>query len=1077
MPPGETTNSMLPEDVTTHFSVSDIEFARKKETIAQNAMAQKQAELVAEKLASMRADRAASITERDRDENGRVRNGLFGWRILKRSILTSQENRRQARSDRQEAEEYAKQESGMYEKFVETTLERAANDWGDVSNATCKKELSELMELVNERYELDQEEPASMSLGGKLRQVLLSNSRLLNMGIGAGFRIAFKTATHLTGLGGAVLASGIYGGVSTGLREYGRIKKEKLGMKGWREELDRIDSTDEKLALMRQIAKKENFRKYFAGNSSEAFEFLNIFYHLSAQADQKTLSDIASPNLLKEIYRRKGIGQGALIQAGKGAFRAMAYSAIGYEIANAFSGLIHANGAVENEPPGTRVSDAPQGATPSHDLAPGTHEGALDPNAPPGAHEFPAPQGATHLPPETGAHSADAPPVEQNAPDTPEAPHNSVEWRPQGRLTITNHQFETGQGHDAVVKIEENAAIGDAPGASPEEVAHEIARNIGRGPSGQSLEISAAQQQQIEDHIATWLHQNQSGNLHEGLYPTGEEVHVPADELNVALKGANVDTTHIGVVPETTPSHNEAPAAPVQTPDAHHAPAAPQATENFPDVPKTATDADVTFVSGENAPTFETDDTVLVQTEAPQSASGFTAQSATNIHIPLEPQGGHAEPTGQPASIPPLGSERSWLNETDDLKEPSPWVGDAAAGLMAAFLLASSIKWSREKMKNAFSQMGELTKAGKKEAAEKAKEWFSSTKYGQKMTEQMAERAREQEEAFRKISEEVEQAHAPRRQEMEILKLCTFSDAPDALTPDGVYKLGLGPKKQIKLDGFEKRIFISEKSFEYKGNTIGLAYIETPNGKFEAIAYIQDATDGMLHFYDKKVSGERRDEKAGEEKHSGDYERLILPAKFQEAIIGQSVNTVTFPDKTAGAILNTFSDFSYTRTERWTNPTGKTINSTAGSIEDYPDEPHTINIINPQNRPKDFSKSKIVAHWETSNGFYGKVYLECFESENGEYLYTFCHTADNKAWIGNIEMKKIPIGDYTLRRDWVDGGLLTTPPLIKRVKLEGKPNGQYIGEYQGKYADISEKFVGKIPLVAEYIKELETRTA
>ena len=26
MPPGETTNSMLPEDVTTHFSVSDIEF-------------------------------------------------------------------------------------------------------------------------------------------------------------------------------------------------------------------------------------------------------------------------------------------------------------------------------------------------------------------------------------------------------------------------------------------------------------------------------------------------------------------------------------------------------------------------------------------------------------------------------------------------------------------------------------------------------------------------------------------------------------------------------------------------------------------------------------------------------------------------------------------------------------------------------------------------------------------------------------------------------------------------------------------------------------------------------------------
>ncbi len=545
MLPGEITKPMLPEDETARFSVADIEFARKKETITQNTVAQKQAELVAEKLASMRADRAASIAESDRDENGRVRNGLFGWRILKRSILTSRENRHQARSDRQEAEEYAKQESGMYEQSVETTLERAAKDWEGVSNATCKKELSELMELVNQRYKLDQEEPASMGLGGKLRQALLSNSRLLNMGIGAGFRIAFKTATHLTGLGGAVLASGIYGGVSTGLREYARIKKEKLGMKGWREELDRIDSTNEKLALMRQIAKKENFRKYFAGNSSEAFEFLNIFYHLSAQADQENLSDIASPNLLKEIYRRKGIGQEALIQAGKGAFRAMAYSAIGYEIANAFSGLIHANEAVENEPPGTRVSDAPQGAMPSHDLAPGTHEGTLDPNAPPGAHESPAPQGATRLPPETGGHPVDTPPVEQNAPDTPEASHSSVEWRPQGRLTITNHQFETGQGHDSVVKIEENPAVGDEPGASPEEVAHEIARNIGRGPSGQSLEISAAQQQQIEDHISTWLHNNQSDSLHEGLYPTGEEVHVPSDELNAALKAAKVDTAHI----------------------------------------------------------------------------------------------------------------------------------------------------------------------------------------------------------------------------------------------------------------------------------------------------------------------------------------------------------------------------------------------------------------------------------------------------------------------------------------------------------------------------------------------------
>jgi len=1056
---------MLPEDETARFSVADIEFARKKETITQNTVAQKQAEFVAEKLASMRADRAASIAERDRDENGRVRNGLFGWRILKRSILTSRENRHQARSDRQEAEEYAKQESGMYEQSVETTLERAAKDWEGVSNATCKKELSELMELVNQRYKLDQEEPASMGLGGKLRQVLLSNSRLLNMGIGAGFRIAFKTATHLTGLGGAVLASGIYGGVSTGLREYARIKKEKLGMKGWREELDRIDSTNEKLALMRQIAKKENFRKYFAGNSSEAFEFLNIFYHLSAQADQENLSDIASPNLLKEIYRRKGIGQEALIQAGKGAFRAMAYSAIGYEIANAFSGLIHANEAVENEPPGTRVSDAPQGAMPSHDLAPGTHEGTLDPNAPPGAHESPAPQGATRLPPETGGHPVDTPPVEQNAPDTPEAPHDSVEWRPQGRLTITNHQFETGQGHDSVVKIEENPAVGDEPGASPEEVAHEIARNIGRGPSGQSLEISAAQQQQIEDHISTWLHNNQSDSLHEGLYPTGEEVHVPSDELNAALKAAKVDTAHIEVAPETTASNNEAPSAPVQTPDAHHAPAAPQATENSPDVPKTAADVDVIPVSGENTSTLETDDTVLVQTEAPRSASGFTAQGATNTHIPLEPQGGHTEPTGQPASIPPLGSERSWLNETDDLKEPPPWVGRTAAILMVVFLSASSIKKLREEwIKKGFSWMGEQTKAGKKKAAEKAKEWFFSTKYGQNMTEQMKARAREQEEAFAKISEEVEREHAPIRQEMEILKLCTFSDASDALTPDRVYKLGLGPKKQIELDGFNRRIFISEKSFEYKESTIGLAYIETPSGRFEAIAYIRDTADGMLHFYDEKVSG------GG---HSGNHARLILPAKFQEAIIGQSVRTVTFPDKTAGTILRTFSNFPFTRTERWTNPTGRTINGTVGSIEDYSDEPHTINIINPQNRPKDFSK--IFAHWEINNGFYGKVYFECFESENEEYLYTFCHTADNKAWIGNIEMSKSPIGDYTLRRNWVDGGLLTTPPLIKRVQLEGKPNGRYIGEFRGAYADISEKFVGKIPLVAEYIRELETR--
>lgn len=479
------------------------------ERIKQNALAQERVFRIQEKLDEIRSDRAKELVARDTDQTtGQVRNGLFGWRAVRRSIERTLGDIVKSSSDYRAAEESV-DESGVSSEHIETMMSEAADGFGSLSDEHARQEMSDLLSVIAERYKLDQDTRDTNPVVSKIRTIVGSNSVAINMAIGAAFRIIFKGATHATGLGGAVVTSAIYGGVSKGIGEYRSARSELLGNEGWCEALGQVEHTKQKLELMRQmVSNPETLRKYFAGNSSEAFEFFSQYQELlaqSAQEDQDSQLMIISPSI-EGIYsaRRKEIVNRAWKAAGKGALRAAVFSAVGYGITHFVSEFSHGN------------------------VAHATEEGS-DPTA----------QG------ESGA----AVPTTR-VEDAPQAGSEDVVWRWNGipnqpRLTIDHdtHLFEAGNDNHpqfAEVKIQGSTETGDT-GSTPEEVAKVIAKSIGGKGGVGHFEVTDEQRDEIQKHITEWLKENRASEIQDGEFATGTTVRVDASELNDALKNAGID--------------------------------------------------------------------------------------------------------------------------------------------------------------------------------------------------------------------------------------------------------------------------------------------------------------------------------------------------------------------------------------------------------------------------------------------------------------------------------------------------------------------------------------------------------
>lgn len=476
------------------------------EKIKANALARERILKVRSRLDEIRLERSAQLAARDTDATGVVRNGLFAWRAIRRSVKQTLTDVTKSASDLREAERDV-DVSGVDNEHISSMISEAADGFSSLSGDQAKAEMNQLLSVIAERYQLDQEARQVHPVISKLKSLIESNSPAINIVIGSVFRIAFKGVTHTAGLGGAVLASAVYGAASRGIGEYRAARSELLGAKGWREVLSQFESPKQKLEIMRQmIVDKEALKKYFAGNSSEAFEFFGQYQELLAQCDGIDSDELLQVRVssVEDVYsqRKREIGSRAWRAAGRGAARAAVFSGIGYIGTHVFSELLHGDIAHAQ----TADSD-PTAQGPSHVEVP-----TAEPS------------------PESGGD------------------HNVV-WRYHGddpshsaRLEIDSKTglFREADGQGSLVKIEGDGSTGDT-GSTPEQVANIIAKRVA-GSYGQehSLPIDSDQQQQIQDHIAKWLEEHKAGDLENSEFKMGETVRVPASELNAAMQNAGV---------------------------------------------------------------------------------------------------------------------------------------------------------------------------------------------------------------------------------------------------------------------------------------------------------------------------------------------------------------------------------------------------------------------------------------------------------------------------------------------------------------------------------------------------------
>ncbi len=111
----------------------------------------------------------------------------------------------------------------------------------------------------------------------------------------------------------------------------------------------------------------------------------------------------------------------------------------------------------------------------------------------------------------------------------------------------------------------------------------------------------------------------------------------------------------------------------------------------------------------------------------------------------------------------------------------------------------------------------------------------------------------------------------------------------------------------------------------------------------------------------------------------------------------------------------------------------------------------------------------VVSEYTQENPMYGQVKVRVISSVNGKYWYSFMEEAQGRrVWIGSIEKANGQPQTTGLKRDWVYGGVLTTPLFEYVHQSMGWGTAR---EYHGtanEYISMWDRFLSKIPMIREY---------
>ena len=279
------------------------------------------------------------------------------------------------------------------------------------------------------------------------------------------------------------------------------------------------------------------------------------------------------------------------------------------------------------------------------------------------------------------------------------------------------------------------------------------------------------------------------------------------------------------------------------------------------------------------------------------------------------------------------------------------------------------------------------------------------------------------------------------------------------LTTEILKEEKLGPKYKIKLGDYT--VWLSSAYELGSGRIAVVSYVEK-DGEITAYSYYRSDSQGVWRFLpDYTIKENGKIKWAG--KGYGE-ESVTLPIELQKTlstITKEKIKLKRNPEFIFAGTAKRFGrEFKGYYNEIESSPKKLNGNFYPKYNEKIPPE----QMILTDNESPDFSK--LITSWEQETALYGKIVIEVFPSKDGRFKYMFCSNSSGKTWIGGIQDNS-EIQSAGLRKGWVDGGDLTTPP-FEYEDLAGNFGNDR--EKIGPYVDMSENYLSKIPVIREYIE-------
>jgi len=318
----------------------------------------------------------------------------------------------------------------------------------------------------------------------------------------------------------------------------------------------------------------------------------------------------------------------------------------------------------------------------------------------------------------------------------------------------------------------------------------------------------------------------------------------------------------------------------------------------------------------------------------------------------------------------------------------------------------------------------------------------------------------------------------------------------ERLTPEMLKVLGLSPRYETNVQN--NRIGLSAP-YRMRGDRPALvAYIETRDPKTrktQRVArtfyssnsaamwrYLPDRTEndwGGVGWFGKGYDQESCNipfvvQKAVAEVQARSPHPIDLPEEAREIVFGgtaREYDPILLENTIVGLPLPENRERSYVLNVK---ANGKTLDTNFYRTENEARVPPERLVFEHHPELKPVFRQGPLLEWAGSNGLYEKINYEVFPSKDGTLRYLFCRDHEGRAWIGGIETASGNITSNGVWDQWVNGGDLTTP-VYEYASEAHWPSGRFHPKNE-KYVDLFQAYHNKIPVIQEYLEDVERRT-